>query len=69
MKSSFLALLLLTLSLAYSFENQDDNLVVRGDTICTSEEEGEYCYPKVFIPSKDWQDILPGQTIPGGMYF
>lgn len=38
---------------------------VAAETICASDND---CYPKVFVPSDDWQEIRPGQDIPPGLH-
>ncbi|CAN3376539.1 hypothetical protein DIURU_002709 [Diutina rugosa] len=35
------------------------------ETICASDHD---CYPKVFVPTNDWQEIRPGQDIPPGLH-
>ncbi|EJS41799.1 sil1p [Saccharomyces arboricola H-6] len=45
--------------------SEDDigDLEVSGNSICGNGR----CYPKIFEPKHDWQSILPGQELPGGL--
>nr|CAI6807238.1 AEL_HP1_G0048650.mRNA.1.CDS.1 [Saccharomyces cerevisiae] len=38
-------------------------LEISGNSICVDNR----CYPKIFEPRHDWQPILPGQELPGGL--
>ncbi|KAG5365690.1 Nucleotide exchange factor SIL1 [Yarrowia sp. B02] len=40
------------------------------DEICRVEKNTgkEICYPKVFVPSEDWQVVWPDQVIPAGLH-
>lgn len=53
-------------ALAKASEQAAEPFVIRGDRICVDSNKGEYCYPKVFEPLDAWQDVLPGQELPGG---
>ena len=39
------------------------DLEISGNSICVNGR----CYPKLFEPGHDWQPILPGQELPGGL--
>lgn len=39
------------------------DLEISGNSICSNGR----CYPRIFEPRYDWQSILPGQELPGGL--
>lgn len=38
---------------------------IAGKTICASPDD---CYPQIFVPTNEWQQIRPGQDIPPGLH-
>lgn len=69
MKLKYSTLLFIALAALSKALEQEEKFIVRGDNICIDGEDGEYCYPKVFKPLDVWQDVLPGQQLPGGKLF
>lgn len=44
-----------------------DAVVIGAPIICSPDDPSD-CYPQIFIPTKDWQIIKPGQDIPAGLH-
>ena len=38
------------------------------ELICPDPENPLDCYPKLFVPTNEWQTIKPGQDIPPGLH-
>jgi nucleotide exchange factor SIL1 len=53
--------LLLLLILGVSCSIVDTN----SELICASDND---CYPKIFVPTREWKSIRPGQDIPSGLH-
>lgn len=63
--SSFLGLTL-SLTSVISSSPIRQQYTINENTICLLLDGGEKCYPKIFTPGDQWQEIFPGQEIPGG---
>lgn len=41
---------------------------VEEELVCPDSNNPTICYPKIFVPTNDWQVIKPGQDIPAGLH-
>ncbi|KAG5418418.1 SIL1 [Candida metapsilosis] len=50
------------------FINQLTAATIVNDLICPDSADPTNCYPRIFVPTNEWQVIKPGQDIPAGLH-
>ncbi|KAJ2784825.1 nucleotide exchange factor sil1 [Coemansia javaensis] len=63
------ALQLLLVLAAASGSRGDGDVDADADVICTTDAAGaQTCYPRVFRPTREFREVLPGQAVPPGLH-